>query len=76
VRDDLDEETLGKIEAFHRFLALYRSQAWDEALRALNELRSSCGDCTLFDLYEQRIDTFRTEPPPADWDGVFVHTSK
>jgi len=76
VRDELDEEALRKIEAFHSFLERYRSQAWDEALQALNDLRSSCGDCTLFDLYEQRIDTFRTEPPPADWDGVFVHTSK
>jgi len=26
--------------------------------------------------YLDRIAAFRTEPPPADWDGVFEHLVK
>ncbi len=30
----------------------------------------------LFDLYDERIRTFEHDPPPADWNGVFVLDSK
>ena len=29
-----------------------------------------------YDLIEERIAIFRKDPPGADWDGVFTHTSK
>ena len=31
---------------------------------------------TLYDLYAERLDAFEASPPGADWDGVFVATSK
>ena len=30
----------------------------------------------LYDMYRERIDEYRENPPPADWDGVFVATTK
>ena len=30
----------------------------------------------LYDIYLARIAHFREAPPPADWDGVFVYTTK
>jgi adenylate cyclase len=30
----------------------------------------------LYDVYLERIAHFRAEPPPTDWDGVFVYTTK
>ena len=30
----------------------------------------------LYDLYRERIDEYRKTPPPPDWDGVFVATTK
>ena len=30
----------------------------------------------LYDLYVERIAEFRANPPPPDWDGVYVATSK
>ena len=30
----------------------------------------------LYKLYLERIAHFRRSPPPADWDGVFVFTTK
>jgi adenylate cyclase len=29
-----------------------------------------------YSLYEERIAEYKTDPPSADWDGVFVATSK
>ncbi len=30
----------------------------------------------LYDLYAERIATFRANPPPEGWDGVFALTTK
>ena len=30
----------------------------------------------LMELYRERIRLYRVTPPPADWDGVFIATSK
>jgi adenylate cyclase len=65
-----------KVTAFHRFLRLYRGRRWEEARAALDTMCAGQGDCTLFELYANRIAHFRDHPPPDDWDGVFVHTTK
>ena len=60
-----------------RMLAAYRAQKWDEAL-------ALAGDCEtlrpelagLYALYRQRIADFKTTPPPAGWQGVWVAKDK
>jgi adenylate cyclase len=66
-----------------RMIEAYRSQRWDEALEALNASRqhaaAPAGPGSMFayyELMEKRIRHYQEEPPPADWDGVFVATSK
>jgi len=62
---------------FDAFLEFYRSQNWDSALTKLDKLQQEkIVNITLADMYRQRIEHFRAEPPGEDWDGVFVHTSK
>ena len=62
-------------------LAAYRAQNWGKAealskeCRALGEAFDDNLD-VLYDLYDERIAEYRQSPPPADWDGVFVATSK
>jgi adenylate cyclase len=60
---------------FETAFARYQAQDWDAAeaaLRALNARRAR----TLYDIYLARIAHFREVPPPADWDGVYVYTTK
>ena len=58
-------------------LMAYRNQDWDATTRLLDACRSILGaPQTLYDLYEQRIAAYRVVPPPADWDGTFVATTK
>ena len=63
------------------FLAEYRGQGWDAADAAMAECRRLDAETgieldVLYDMYRERIDEYRENSPPADWDGVFVATTK
>jgi adenylate cyclase len=60
-------------------IARYRARDWDGAEGALASGCASAdalGVAGLYDLYAERVATFRAEPPPADWGGVYVALSK
>ncbi|MGE4064456.1 MAG: CHASE2 domain-containing protein [Rhodospirillaceae bacterium] len=65
-------------------LAAYRAQQWDEAERRMQAARAIVKTQSglvsemlgFYDVMEERIAGFRMNPPGADWDGVFVATSK
>ena len=71
----------------HEAQVAYRAQKWDEAAEMFKRIREMGNDANkpwhleanldvLCDVYEERIAEYRQNPPPADWDGVFVATSK
>jgi adenylate cyclase len=60
---------------FEAAFARYQAQDWDAAEAALRALRDRTPRA-LYDIYLERIAQFRAEPPLADWDGVFVYTTK
>jgi adenylate cyclase len=60
-----------------RAIAAYRIQDWTTARHAIARARAMEPRLlNLYDLYEERIMHFAENPPPRDWDGVFVATSK
>lgn len=61
--------------AFEAAFARYQAQDWNAAEVALDSLNARAPR-TLYTIYLERIAHFRTAPPPADWDGVFVYTTK
>lgn len=69
-----------KLAAAHeRLLAAYRGQEWDAAEALIAECRDLSKDLSCYSLYqtyEERIAEFRDSPLPADWDGVYIATSK
>ncbi|HEY9145073.1 MAG TPA: adenylate/guanylate cyclase domain-containing protein [Thiobacillus sp.] len=60
---------------FEAAFASYQKQDWDAAETALRALNARAPR-TLYDIYLERIAHFRAEPPPPDWDGVYVYTTK
>jgi adenylate cyclase len=59
------------------FLAAYRRKDWNAAKEAIAGCRSVAPDLAeLYALFEKRIADYLSEPPPAEWDGVYVATSK
>ena len=72
------EELRPFVDAFHRGLAAFRSQEWDDAIAAFTEaldLSGEEGDKTT-DLYLAWCTEYKHEPPPPGWDGVRVATTK
>ena len=67
---------LEEIGRFRQVLEHYRAQRWDEAEQLLKDLASAAPETKLYKLYLDRIAYFRGEPPGANWDGVFVFTTK
>jgi adenylate cyclase len=68
-----------EIAACHAaFLARYRARDWSEASARLEKCRDQGVKSleTLYNLFESRIEAFRENPPPADWDGTFVAEEK
>ena len=66
-------------EAHAAMLSAYRAQDWDGAEAALARCREpgdELGVARLYDLYGERVAGFRAEPPPPNWGGVHVATSK
>ena len=74
-KDGLDEAIRQQAAEFELAYAAYQKQDWTAAEAALQALNASAPR-PLYDIYLERIAHFREVPPPADWDGVFVYTTK
>ena len=75
VASEVAKDRLDEAAGFEAALADYLARRWDAAeakLKALNGRRPY----KLYEVYLGRIAHFRTEPPPADWDGAFTFTTK
>jgi adenylate cyclase len=75
----VDPERAKESARFTGALEAYRTQRWDECEAILRELAHATTEPRLeklYKLYFERLDHFRANPPPADWDGVFVFTTK
>ncbi|MAO90246.1 MAG: adenylate/guanylate cyclase domain-containing protein [Rhodospirillaceae bacterium] len=79
-RSDLrqSQEFLDHARHHETLLSAFRAQEWDQAeslLKALTGKLSGQMD-GFYAIYQERIDEYRQNPPPANWDGVYIATSK
>jgi adenylate cyclase len=62
-----------------QMLARFRKQDWNAALSLIDRCRKIANGfdvAGLYDMYVERIETYRADPPGADWDGVYEADSK
>jgi adenylate cyclase len=62
-----------------QMLASFRKQDWDGALALIQRCRKTAdglGVTGLYDMYVERITSYRADPPPAHWDGVYEAETK
>jgi adenylate cyclase len=62
-----------------QMLARFRKQEWDAALDLIDRCRkiaSGFGAAGLYDMYMERIEIYRADPPGPDWDGVYEAETK
>ena len=60
------------------FITAYRAQEWQEARDAMQVCRGLCNGKMdgFYTIFEERIQEYIDNPPPPDWDGVYIATSK
>jgi len=62
-----------------QMLARFRKQQWDETLDLIDRCRKAADGfevAGLYDMYLERIETYRADPPGPEWDGVYAAESK
>ncbi len=78
-KDMRESEEFKSLRQYHEdFLKAYRSQEWDHAEEIAETCKGRLNGLMdeFYPIYCERIAEFRENPPPADWDGVYVATSK
>ena len=67
----------GFIEKHKAFLQEYRMQNWEVAISLIDELIPSSNDLELYYQHmKERIQEYLSNPPSADWEGVYVAKNK
>ncbi len=75
-RNDLDKSVTSELSTYRKALMYFRAQDWDKAELDFFNLNRANPDRYLYQVYLDRIAIYRKDPPGADWDGVFTHTTK
>ena len=80
------DETVSRSKEFRRykerhdeFLAYYRGQEWEAAAEMIAELMELAAPYNLEGYYQtlkKRIESFKSSPPPSDWQGVHIAENK
>jgi adenylate cyclase len=73
---EVDKAVLEELKMFHQAQKMYRKQDWDQAELQLYNLQRMYPNCKLYHVYAERVAYFRSNPPGADWDGVFDFLTK
>jgi adenylate cyclase len=70
-----DAELRREVTSFQSAITAYQQQDFAAARRIMHSLGEK-NDLRLYRLYLERIEVFLSAPPPPDWDGVFIFTTK
>ncbi|MBN1377970.1 MAG: adenylate/guanylate cyclase domain-containing protein [Gammaproteobacteria bacterium] len=73
---ELDNNIRNSARNFNKALQWYRDKNWDMAEREIFALSQANPNKQVYKIYLDRIMHFRNNPPPNEWNGVFVYTSK
>ncbi len=64
------------LEQYNKALSLYKQRQWEKALNEFKIALEIMPDDGPSKLYIERCLEYMKNPPPQDWDGVFVMKTK
>ncbi len=73
---ELDRDIVKTNKRFARAFEQYLKQNWDFAEQEIFSIAQQDPDRLIYQIFLQRIQQFRENPPGDSWNGVYVHTSK
>ncbi len=74
-KGSVPDDVLSRAQQFEAAFVRYQAADWEGASVILTRLNASA-PCALCEVYLERIAHFHDNPPPVDWGGVFVYTTK
>ncbi len=74
-KGEVDKKTLQLIDHFEDGFQLYQEEKWNEAIKEFERALKVKHD-KLSELFIERCKAFEKNPPPKDWKGVWVMTTK
>ncbi|MGL4370316.1 MAG: tetratricopeptide repeat protein [Spirochaetota bacterium] len=72
----LTEQKKEVLRLYNLGLNAYKLRKWDESISFFSDALKADPQDGPSTLYKERAETFKKTPPPDDWDGVFVMTTK
>lgn len=75
-KNEITEAQLKKVQTFESGLQLYRDQQWNDAISMFKTVLKTHESDYASKMYVERCEKYRLTPPPKEWDGVYVMTSK
>ncbi len=73
---EVEQNMLNEIKLWQQALRYYRAQDWDKAELQLLNLKKTAVKTYLYDVFIERIATYRAHPPEAEWKGVHKFETK
>ena len=61
---------------FEEALDSYLDQQWEESKKLFQNISTLCPDDGIIQIYIERCEYFKNNPPPEDWDGVWTMKTK
>jgi adenylate cyclase len=76
LQGSLEQSTQDELKIFHEMRRLYRQQNWEQAELQLLNLQRLSPQVALYQIYLERVQSLRKNPPSIDWDGVHDFATK
>lgn len=70
------DEQIDFCNKFERGVTLYRDKRWDEAIEIFKSIEVDYGKDRVAEIYIERCQQYKKNPPPNNWDGVFQMKEK
>ncbi len=70
---EVEEEEKKMIDKFSEAIKFYRAQNWEQTIELFEKIKREDG---LVEMYLERIQEFKKNPPAKDWDGSHILTEK
>lgn len=63
-------------DLFQQGLMVYRERQWQQAITIFKEVLNTYHDDPPSQVFIERCKAYQSDPPPEEWNGVFVMTTK
>ncbi len=73
---EVSNDELDELKLYQQALESYRKQDWDQAAAIFIQLKEKYQARAVYDIYLERLEIYRKNPPATDWDGAFTFTTK